>query len=355
MVIKILIAVTCCLFIQILSSCSIISEDIQYLNNPDLETVKLNYKGNHFQNGKFGGKYTSDGAESLYNFIKWKLSSNPKNNIKEDESYIIPVTKYDHLPHEKENYIMWLGHSTVLIRINGKTILTDPVLTSPTYLHSERLTEVPLDIKQINVNYLLASHGHRDHLDEETVQALLGNSIQACLPLKMGSLVQKWNPNIKVQEAGWYQKCETSSSVDIFFLPAYHWHRRTMFDLNTILWGSYVVQFDGITIYFAGDSGYSSHFKEIGKIFGDIDYAILPIGSYDPPFMMQNNHMTPEEAVQAFQDLKAKVLIPIHYGTFDLTDEPLGEPVQRLKQQIEVGNVKKEEVKILTIGEIMAL
>ncbi|MBL4614408.1 MAG: MBL fold metallo-hydrolase [Magnetovibrio sp.] len=329
--------------------------DVVHLNNPQLETVKPGYPGNPFQEGAFAGEYTSEGASSTVKFVKWKLTANPKKAIKDAENFTMKVVKHDRLPQMDQPYLMWLGHATVLLNIHGKTVLIDPVLTSPRMMHSERLSEVPVDLTEVGIDYLLASHGHRDHLDEESVRSLQGAPIQAYLPLNMGGLVEDWNTNLEIQEAGWYQKYQTSGPIELYFLPAYHWHRRSMFDLNTVLWGSYLIKYDGVTIYFAGDSGYGAHFKEIGELFGGIDYAVLPIGAYDPAFMMGNNLMTPEQAVQAFKDLNAKVMIPVHYGTFDQTDEPLSEPLQRLRRQIKNGIVGKEAVKILKIGEILPL
>ncbi len=247
---------------------------------------------------------------------------------------------------------MWLGHASFLIRINGTTFLTDPCFGSiPMY---RRHTDLPVEMAQVNIDNLLVSHGHYDYFNADSIRMLKGDRIQAHLPLKLGTLVRGWNRKITVQEAGWYQQFDTDDGVDVFFVPAHHWYRRSSFDLNGILWGSYIVRSNGITIYFAGDSCYSSHFKEIGKRFARIDYALLPIGAYDPPFIMKRSHMNPAEAVRAFHDLNARVMIPMHYGTFDLADEPKGEPRRWLQRLLEDGKIHGE-VSILDIGECLAL
>lgn len=119
--------------------------------------------------------------------------------------------------------------------------------------------------------------------------------------------------------------------------------------MDKVLWGSYLIKTKNKTIYFAGDTAYSSHFKDISELF-DIDIAILPIGAYEPRYFMKNNHMNPEEALQAFKDLKAKEFIPMHFGTFDLSDEPLGEPEAILR---EIG--KDENIIFLNIGDKLYL
>jgi L-ascorbate metabolism protein UlaG (beta-lactamase superfamily) len=195
----------------------------------------------------------------------------------------------------------------------------------------KRKTPLPVDIANIASDYILISHGHYDHLDQRTLAQLQGTSLTALVPLKIGPIVHAANPAIQIQEAGWYQQFKTDD-ITITLLPAKHWNRRTLFDFNQTLWGSFLIQTKTHTIYFAGDTGYTGHFKEIAALVGPIDYAILPIGAYEPSFIMQPSHLNPEEALQAFEDLGAKHLIPMHYGTFDLSDEPLGEPIQRLNQ-----------------------
>jgi len=154
-----------------------------------------------------------------------------------------------------------------------------------------------------------------------------------------------------VQEAGWYQAYDTGSDISITLLPAFHWSRRSLFDTNSILWGSYLIRTDEVTVFIAGDTGYADHFKEIGRLFDDIDYAILPIGSYEPDHIHKNSHMTPEQALQAFEDLNANTMIPVHYGTFDLSDEPIAEPMERLIQEIKRKAMPPGSVAALAIGE----
>ena len=162
----------------------------------------------------------------------------------------------------------------------------------------------------------------------------------------MSRLVKKLNPTITTQEAGWFQQYDLNEAFRVSFLPAHHWYRRTISDKNTQLWGSFMIETENQKFYFAGDSGYAEHFKTIGQHFGKADYAFLPIGAYEPRWMMQQSHMNPQEALMAYDDLKAQNLIPMHFGTFDLTDEPMGEPQTLLEN-----SRSNQNLTMLKIGE----
>jgi L-ascorbate metabolism protein UlaG (beta-lactamase superfamily) len=323
-----------------------------FLRNNELRTIKPGYQGNPYMNGSFCGQYASDAGKSILKVLKWKFSFNPKAVQKKNDTFKLKVVNHDLLPNDKDNYIIWLGHASFFIRLNKKNILIDPCLTSPPLVR--RLSKLPIDIKNIDVDYLLASHGHFDHLDSDSIKQLDYRNTTAFLPLKMGPLITSMNDKIITQEAGWYQQLNTGNEIELYLLPAYHWHKRTLTDLNSILWGSYIIKYKNKTIYFAGDSAYSSHFKEIGELFPQIDYAILPIGAYDPPFLMKDNHLNPEEAVKAYYDLNAKTLIPMHFGTFDITDEPIGEPIRWLNKLAKARSFHGD-VQILDVGEILRI
>ena len=137
---------------------------------------------------------------------------------------------------------------------------------------------------------------------------------------------------------------------EIVFLPAHHWNRRWMNDTNRELWGSFLIRTGDKTIYFAGDTAYANHFKEIRKLAGTIDYVFMPIAAYRPDWMMRRAHVSPQEAVNAFNDLGAKYFVPMHYGTFDLSDEPIGEPIRLLKQMAESGQLEGNLI-VPAVGE----
>jgi len=329
-------------------------QTIQSSSNSEINSIKPDYSGLKYIKDRFISEYDSKVGKELWPIIKWKLSPNPKAKQKKAEKFSLPVIKHKTLPTITSDYIMWLGHASFLIKIANSYILLDPALTAPPFML--RKTALPLSISELKgIDYLLVSHGHYDHLDSVTIKKLSGQKIKALVPLKMGALIKKWNSRIKIKEAKWFQKYQIpDKELEIFLLPAKHWHKRGLTDLNKILWGSYLIRYKDTTIYFAGDTGYADHFKKISELFPDIDYALMPIGAYDPSYLMRDNHINPQEAMKAFKDLKAKVFIPMHYGTFDLSDEPMGEPIKWL-QKLAAEEAVEDQVKILKIGEILKI
>lgn len=311
------------------------------VHNPELSTILKGFDGNSVKGGSFQNLYGQAGGKSLWRVIKWRFSQNPQKEEKQQEKYSLPVYTDAFPLREKDDFILWLGHASYLIQTGGRRILTDPCLTSPPFV--DRLTKLPIPVRELKPDYLLISHGHYDHLDSDSLKHFGGAT--ALIPLNMSGLIKDIQPEISCREAGWYQQYDLAEDFQVVFLPAHHWHRRGMLDYNKVLWGSYLIKTPNSTIYFGGDSGYSRHFQDIGELLGPIDLAILPIGAYSPQWFMKSSHITPEEALRAAEDLQARTLIPMHYGTFDLSDEPLGEPENRLKSIS-----KKEKVRFLDIG-----
>jgi L-ascorbate metabolism protein UlaG (beta-lactamase superfamily) len=315
-----------------------------YKSNSTLKTIQKDYKGNLYKDGEFQNLYGSGGSKGLWDIIKWKLSENPQQEEKDNENYKLKIHKESKFLLEKRDYIVWLGHASFLIQIDGKKIITDPCLTAPPFY--ERLVDLPVKVEALKPNYLLVSHAHYDHLGTDALSKF--DKALALIPLNMSETINDLNPKIKTQEAGWYQQYDINETFEIFFMPSRHWHRRGAFDTNKILWGSYIIKTKEKTIYFSGDSAYSKHFKDTALLFPSIDIALVPIGAYSPRKLMEANHMNPQEALKASNDLNANIIIPMHYGTFDLGDEPLGEPESVFR---EIG--EKENIRFLDVGEIM--
>ncbi|GAB3820526.1 hypothetical protein GCM10028895_20930 [Pontibacter rugosus] len=141
--------------------------------------------------------------------------------------------------------------------------------------------------------------------------------------------------------------------MEVYFMPASHWHRRGVLDMNKVLWGSFVIKTPTLTLYFAGDTAIAPHFEEIEELFGPMDVCIMPIGAYKPAFLMQKSHMNPHEAIKAYNLLRGGMFIPMHYGTFDLSDEPASEPVRLLEQVAATGVL--QGLRIPAIGEPVLL
>ncbi len=325
-----------------LGSRSIRANEKKYYRNQELKNIHSGFSGNEVRDGIFHNLYGQSGGSSLWNVLKWRLSKNAQKEVKEQENYALHVIPAHDVLDDKDDFILWLGHASWLIQIDCKRIVTDPCLTSPPFV--QRRTRLPIPISAIKPDYLLISHGHYDHLDTDSLEHFGGAT--ALIPLNMTNTIKKTDSSIKCCEAGWYQRYDLAENFQVIFLPAHHWHRRGSSDYNKVLWGSFFIKTETTSIYFGGDSGYSRHFHDIGELLGPMDIAILPIAAYAPRWFMKSSHINPEEALQAFKDLKAKRFIPMHYGTFDLSDEPLGEPEKRLK------NIAgKENVSFLNIGE----
>ena len=197
---------------------------------------------------------------------------------------------------------------------------------------------------------MLISHTHYDHCDKRSLSALASKEPKAIVPLKMTQVLQHMKLDMPTKELDWYETYD-EGELSITFVPARHWGRRGVFDKNAVLWGGYILSYQNSNIYFCGDSASGSHFEEIGQRY-DIDIALLPIGAYAPEFIMKENHLNPQEAFDAFIQLKAKRMIPMHYGTFDLTDEPLDEPLLWMQ---EIATKNPNKICFMKAGEILTL
>ncbi|MEH7226362.1 MBL fold metallo-hydrolase [Bacillus sp. JJ1566] len=241
----------------------------------------------------------------------------------------------------------WIGHSTFLLQLNGLNILTDPVWAKRMGFE-KRLTEPGIQLKELpEIDVVVISHGHYDHLDFPTLKKLPGNPLYF-VPIGLKSLFMKKSYQ-NVIEMKWWEKTEYEG-VQIQFVPAQHWTRRTINDMNTSHWGGWIFQTPNQTFYFVGDTGYFPGFKEIAERY-TIDTVFMPIGAYEPEWFMADSHISPEDSVKAFLELKAKQFVPMHYGAYRLADDTGPEALERLLQEWEKRQLPKEQLKILLIGE----
>ena len=329
--------------------------DPRFVHNPLLPIIKPNYPGNKM----IGREYCN--GEELYepNFgtvLKWQLSKNPQKEEKKADTWVPEVVDCTAFLQGQDEGLVWLGHASFLLRVAGKLLIFDPVLASS--LGLRRRHSLPCQLAQLTgIDYLLLSHGHRDHLDASSVRLLNRQNpqLRAFGPLGLSGLLRGMAPGLPVQEAGWWQQFDLGpdASFELFYLPASHWHRRGLLDLNTVLWGSFLLRLpDGRTLYFAGDTAMAGHFEEIERQFGPLDIVLMPIGAYKPPYMMQLSHVNPHEAAKAVNLLRAGHIVPMHFGTFDLSDEPASEPIREL-QLVATGGMLRGELHVPAVGEVL--
>ena len=330
----------------------ILHQKIKFLKNPKLTTIKNDFLGVPYKRGRFIGEFNAREIKIKYKtknillFIKKFL----KKEI-EIEKTPLPIIKDRSFLKEKKDFIIWLGHASFLIQCNQKRFLIDPCFSSMPF--KKRITPAPFHIKELGkIDYLLVSHGHHDHLDLKTIKYAKNQIKEALLPLKMGRLIKRVNSHIQFQEAGWYQKYDIKEKdIEVFFLPAHHWHRRNFFDYNRVLWGSFLIKCRDKNIFFAGDTGYNVHFKEIKRIFKKIDIAIMPI---NPPYVIPGSHMTHSETVIALKELSPKYIIPMHYGAFNLTAESTSKLLSWFKNLEKVEGIDSNLI-LPSIGEIVKI
>ncbi|TXK52067.1 hypothetical protein FVR03_02030 [Pontibacter qinzhouensis] len=327
---------------------------IRHVRNEKLQTIKPGYRGNKIIDGLFAN------GDELYlpafsNVLKWKLSPNPQRDEKKADMFVPEVHLGSDFLSSTDDMVVWLGHASFLIRLNGVTFLTDPVLYDLPLL--KRRVGLPCPPEHLcGIDFLLLSHGHRDHMDTKSIRAIFNQnpSIKALTPLGSGDVLRGIERRLPYQEAGWFQQYDLApAGIEVYFMPASHWHRRSAFDMNKMLWGSFVIKTASTLLYFAGDTGYGSHFDEIQELFGAMDICIMPVGAYKPTFLMQRSHLNPHEAVKAYNLLRGGAFIPMHYGTFDLSDEPAGEPVRLLEQIASAGML--QGLQIPSIGQPVLL
>jgi L-ascorbate metabolism protein UlaG (beta-lactamase superfamily) len=317
-----------------------------------LERIKQspNYKNNAFQNLSHTDQLSKDTSYA-------KIMKDQMNKSKRVEpTKVLPFVKTDlHTIHSEEPVIVWFGHSSYLLKINGKTILVDPVFSGNASPFSFMIKafkgadEYKAE-HMPNIDLLLLTHDHYDHLDFKTLKLLRSKIKQIYCPLGVGSHLEHWGfEESRITELDWWETSSFANDIEITAAPARHYTGRTMVR-SKMLWVSYVLKTKSHSIYLGGDSGYDTHFKMIGEQYGPFDIALLESGQYNTSW--PNIHMMPEQTVQASIDLKANILFPIHWGKFALAMHDWDEPIKRVLKKAEELNVN---VTTPMIGEPLQL
>ncbi len=279
----------------------------------------------------------------------------PEEHVVNKEKVISDLKKF-----ENNDYILWIGHATFIIKLGNTTIITDPVFSKnagPLIFGPKRFTNPALDLNEIpNIDLFLLTHNHYDHLDVKTVKRFPFKKAKIMAPLNLGKYFSR-NGYRDVNEMDWYDNIVVNENLKITFLPAVHWSKRSLTDTNKTLWGNFLIEYDGKKILFACDTGVGKIYEDIGEKYGPIDLTIINIGAYNfYPIMPYKDksvyHTNPEEALSISKDLKSKKVLGMHWGTFVLSLEPIMEPPVRFKNNAEKYGFDKNDAIIFKIGQL---
>ncbi|EDY86902.1 nape-hyDrolyzing phospholipase d [gamma proteobacterium HTCC5015] len=315
----------------------------------------------HLANGRFRNNAELNNHSSLLKFLRWQWQSPRVERI------AFPIDRSQHewvRGNRSESSLTWLGHASFLLQHQGFNLLTDPVLSeraSPSQRVGPKRTTAPaMSLAELpEIDIVVISHDHYDHLDKNTVRGLAKQQAQSPLfvvPLKLGQWLSQQGIDHWV-ELDWWQSHE-HRGWQFHAVPVQHFSGRGTRPNNT-LWAGFVIDTpeddrgQKKRIFFAGDSGYSDDFKQIAKQFKSIDLALIPIGAYEPRWFMRDMHMNPEEAVQVHIDLQAKRSIAMHWGTFVLTDEAMDEPPKKLNEAKAVHGIQDDAFITLQHGQTL--
>lgn len=247
--------------------------------------------------------------------------------------------------------VTWVGHATFAVHDDDDVFLTDPHFGKRSLVPKRQQPPgIPIEAVPPDA-FAVVSHSHYDHLDEWSVESL-PETMAWFVPLGFGEWFRERGR--EAVELDWWESAQHGRWT-ITCLPSQHWTRRIGYGTNEWLWCSWLIDSGERRYFFAGDTGYFHGFAEFGRRYGPIDVAMLPIGAYEPRWFMHEQHLDPAEAWRAFGDLRARWMLPMHWGTFDLTDEPLDLPPKVLTRVVEEAGGDLSQVRILDVGELFRL
>ena len=323
-----------------------------------LVTQNNYYKGPKTKN--FNGKKFIDNknpyTKNFLDFLKWQLTKEQKTW---PEKVPLKITaKPLKSINDNKIHITYVGHACFLIQINNTNILTDPIWSdraSPfSFIGPKRIIDPGIEFNNLpNIDIVLISHNHYDHLDLTTINKLWKKfKPKIITPLGNDTIIKKINKSIKVTTKNWNDQVIINNNITIYIEPVQHWSARGLFDKNHALWSGFVIETKtNGNIYFAGDTGYSNYFKQTKQKFKKINIAILPIGAYKPRWFMKYAHMNPQDAIQASIDLGNPTTIPSHFDVFPLADENYLEARTTLEKNLKKSTLKN--FKILDVGQTL--
>jgi L-ascorbate metabolism protein UlaG (beta-lactamase superfamily) len=258
--------------------------------------------------------------------------------------------------------LSFIGHASWLLQTAGLNILIDPVwskrMSPVSFAGPVRVNDPGIAFDALPpIDAVLVSHCHYDHLDAPTLSALSSHRSRIVMPLGNDTIVRMHDQAVRAEVFDWGDRVVLSRDVAVTFVPIHHWSARGVTDRNKALWAAFVIETPAGRIYHVADSGYRNghHFREARRQFGPLRLAVLPIGAYEPRWFMRNQHMNPEEAVQAMTDCGAELAVAHHFGTFPLADEAFDAPVQALAAARAAAGISAERFRTMKPGEVWDL
>ncbi|MHC1682756.1 MAG: MBL fold metallo-hydrolase [Clostridiaceae bacterium] len=311
----------------------------------------------NYYNGKFINEISTDminDSNSMFSMLKDYIKRNP--NIRPKEPLDVEKVNADNLKKTDQPKLIWFGHSTFYIELEGKTILTDPMFSktpSPvSFIGGKRYSDdLPIEIEDLpEIDAVVISHDHYDHLDYISIKKLKNKVKMFFVPLGVGYHLERWGiATDKIKELNWYEEIDYEN-LTLACTPSRHFSGRNINNRNSTLWCSWSLISDNTKIFFSGDGGYGPHFKEIGLRYGEFDLTLMECGQYDKRWA--NIHMLPEETVQAHLDLKGKKMLPMHWGAFTLAFHNWNAPA---KEAVKAAIEKNVDIIIPKIGELVTI
>ncbi len=291
-------------------------------------------------------------ARSVVHLARWKLAGRARSPVR-------PEARTPWMPNDATALdadvpsLTWIGHATFVIKLGGTVVATDPNWNDRVAIRRRQVAPgLDLAAAALRVRVIVVSHNHRDHMDRWTLERLASDKV-VVVPTGNAKSLRGLGAR-RIVELDWWQT-HREGDLAITLVPARHWSMRTPFDRNDSLWGGFVLRGPEGAAYHSGDTGMFDGFDEIGARAGPIDWAMLPIGAYAPRWFMAPQHICPEEAGEAFERLRARHLVAMHWGTFRLTDEPLDEPPERLRAWAAARGHGDDRIWILAAGETRLL
>jgi L-ascorbate metabolism protein UlaG (beta-lactamase superfamily) len=301
--------------------------------------------------------------QGLADVFKWQVSDRLAGKRRKDASATAGGARFTTPRRENDGrglaerapHLTWIGHASFAMRLGGKLVATDPVFAermgtrrrlAPPGVAPERLP--PVDVVTV-------SHSHYDHMDVPSLRAIAARGTPLFVVPKDNAEVLRAAGIERVVELGWWESVE-ADGVRVTCVPAQHWSMRVPWDRNARLWGGFVYESDEGVAYHAGDTAMSEMmFRAIAEHFPRIDWAMIPVGAYDPPWFMSPQHIGPEDAGRAWEMLGARTLCAMHWGTYKLTDEPIGEPPERIRAWFDERGHARKRLWVFDVGETRRL